>query len=87
LNWYHSVLAEVRPGQRNPRTGVFGSGGGPYNETVSSAGRGRTTGDAKGRRGVRDGGGLLRMEVLKMEAVIGLKDFTERSRVGSGEQE
>ena len=36
-----------------------------------------TADHAKGWRGVRDGEGLLKIEVLKMEAMILLRDFTE----------
>lgn len=31
----------------------------------------------RGMRGMEDGGGLLKIEVLKTEVMIGLKDLTE----------
>jgi len=42
------------------------------------AGRGRTAGCAMGRPGrILDCGGPLQIEVLHMEVMIGLRDFTE----------
>jgi len=32
-------------------------------------------------RGVRDGGGLVKIRALKVEVMIGLRDFTEWSEV------
>ena len=39
--------------------------------------RGTTAGGPKGQPGEREGGGLLRIGVLRVEVMISLKDFTK----------
>jgi len=70
-------LGIVSPGQLNPETAVFGSGCRAHRARQCFSPVGETVDHAKGRRGVRDGEGLLKMEGLKMEIMILLRGFTE----------
>ena len=65
----------VCPGQRNPRTGVFGSDSGPYKV------RQCLPQIRVGLQAMPGGGELLKREVLKVEVMIGLEIFVEQDGV------